>query len=177
MTSGPTLFMVLSAENAVENWRGAIGPTDPTQAKEQAPESIRAQFGSDVKANAVHAPTTESEAQLVIKEVFGDLKTKTDGTVDADTKKEASEMKDGVEVQSAETKEEKPAEATEAAPEAAADSAGEAPEAAPASEQPAADAAPPAEEQSPAAEEKPATPAAEPAAEAPAAEPSADTRC
>ena len=35
--SGPTLFMVLSKEDAVENWRGVIGPTDPTQAKEQAP--------------------------------------------------------------------------------------------------------------------------------------------
>mgnify|MGYP001801059161 FL=1 len=29
--------MVLSKEDAVENWRGVIGPTDPTQAKEQAP--------------------------------------------------------------------------------------------------------------------------------------------
>ena len=37
--SGPTLFMVLSREDAVDGWRSLIGPTDPTQAKEQAPDS------------------------------------------------------------------------------------------------------------------------------------------
>ena len=34
---GPTLFMVLSREDAVEGWRSVIGPTDPQQAKEQNP--------------------------------------------------------------------------------------------------------------------------------------------
>ena len=39
MTSGPTLFMVLSREDAVDGWRSIIGPTDPEQAKEQNPDS------------------------------------------------------------------------------------------------------------------------------------------
>ena len=37
--SGPTLFMVLSREDAVYGWRSLMGPTDPSQAKEEAPES------------------------------------------------------------------------------------------------------------------------------------------
>lgn len=44
--------------------------------------SIRAQFGADVKANAVHGPTTEENAKTVIGEIFGDLKTNSDGTID-----------------------------------------------------------------------------------------------
>ena len=37
--SGPTMFMVLSREGAVEGWRQEIGPTDPNAAKENAPDS------------------------------------------------------------------------------------------------------------------------------------------
>ena len=37
--SGPTLFMVLSREDAVDGWRSLIGSTDPKQAKEQDPDS------------------------------------------------------------------------------------------------------------------------------------------
>ncbi|XP_067934512.1 thioredoxin domain-containing protein 3 homolog isoform X2 [Watersipora subatra] len=94
MTSGPTLFMVLTKEDAVDNWRGVIGPTDPLQAKENAPNSIRAQFGSDVKANAVHGATSEGSAKVVIQEIFGDLKTKPDGTVAV----ELSHLHEGVEI-------------------------------------------------------------------------------
>ena len=38
--SGPTLFMVLSRENAVEGWRSLLGPTDPGQAKDAAPDTL-----------------------------------------------------------------------------------------------------------------------------------------
>ena len=37
--SGPTLFMLLSREDAVDGWRSLMGPTDPTSAKEAAPET------------------------------------------------------------------------------------------------------------------------------------------
>ncbi|XP_013400544.1 thioredoxin domain-containing protein 3 homolog isoform X4 [Lingula anatina] len=81
MTSGPTLFMVLSKENAVEGWRGIIGPTDPAKAKEEAPDSIRAQFGSDVKANAVHGSSDVEHAKEAITAIFGDLVFEKDGTL------------------------------------------------------------------------------------------------
>ncbi|NXF32991.1 TXND3 protein, partial [Nyctibius bracteatus] len=54
MTEGPSVIMILSKENAVEEWRQLIGPSDPEVAKETSPESIRAQFAQDILSNAVH---------------------------------------------------------------------------------------------------------------------------
>jgi nucleoside diphosphate kinase len=46
--------MEIVAENAIEKWRKLIGPTSTQTAKAEAPDSLRALFGTDNTQNAVH---------------------------------------------------------------------------------------------------------------------------
>ncbi|KAM6104180.1 thioredoxin domain-containing protein 3 [Theristicus caerulescens] len=73
MTEGPSVIMILSKENAVEEWRQLIGPTDPEVAKETSPESIRAQFAQDILSNAVHGSSNREHALKSIECVFGEI--------------------------------------------------------------------------------------------------------
>ena len=54
ITSDVVVGMELVAESAVDKWRSLIGPTNTQRAKEEAPDSIRALFGTDGTQNAVH---------------------------------------------------------------------------------------------------------------------------
>lgn len=81
MTSGPTMFMVLSREDAVEGWRRELGDTDPEQAKASNPVSLRAQFGQDILNNAVHGSSNQERAMEEMRAVFGELNFNKDGTV------------------------------------------------------------------------------------------------
>ncbi|XP_005109042.2 thioredoxin domain-containing protein 3 homolog [Aplysia californica] len=81
MTSGETMFMVLSREDAVDGWRRMIGETNPEEAKTKEPDSLRAQFGQDILNNAVHGSSDPDRARVEMKAVFGDLQFNEDGTV------------------------------------------------------------------------------------------------
>ena len=54
MTSDVSIGMELVAENAVEKWRTAMGPTNTQTAQSEAPSSMRALFGTDGCKNATH---------------------------------------------------------------------------------------------------------------------------
>lgn len=59
MSSGPSIVMVLRSPDAVESFRRLIGSTDPAKAE---PHSIRAEFGTDVRMNAVHGSDSPENA-------------------------------------------------------------------------------------------------------------------
>ncbi|KAK2188196.1 hypothetical protein NP493_140g00039 [Ridgeia piscesae] len=114
MTSGKTLFMVLTREDAVDGWRSLIGPKDPEEAKTEAPETIRAQFGKDTLANAVHGSANPEEAEHDINVIFGDLDITTEGT-EEDAEAEAKTSEEGrPEGSDAQSPEEKSQDAPEA---------------------------------------------------------------
>jgi len=54
ITSDVVIGMELVGNNAVAQWRQLIGPTNTMTAKSQAPQSLRALYGSDGTKNAVH---------------------------------------------------------------------------------------------------------------------------
>jgi nucleoside-diphosphate kinase len=59
MTSGPVVVMVLKHENAVEQYRKLMGPTDPSKATKG---TIRAEFGVNTQMNAVHGSDSVENA-------------------------------------------------------------------------------------------------------------------
>ncbi|XP_019364608.1 PREDICTED: thioredoxin domain-containing protein 3 isoform X1 [Gavialis gangeticus] len=73
MSEGPSMVMILSKENAVEEWRKLMGPVDPEAAKLCSPNSIRAQFAQDILRNAVHGSSNKEHALKSIEYVFGEI--------------------------------------------------------------------------------------------------------
>jgi nucleoside-diphosphate kinase len=54
MTSGPVYVMALRGDDAILRYRTLMGPTNSETARAEAPQSLRARFGTDLQCNAVH---------------------------------------------------------------------------------------------------------------------------
>lgn len=62
MSSGPSIVMILCAPNAILKWRNLIGPTDTEKAKTEAPNSLRAQYGTGGVQNGFHGSDSPQSA-------------------------------------------------------------------------------------------------------------------
>ncbi|XP_029967070.1 thioredoxin domain-containing protein 3 homolog [Salarias fasciatus] len=87
MCRGPCMMLVLTRENAVEEWRAMMGPADPDRARETSPLSLRARFATDILQNSVHGSSSVRHAEEKIRFIFGDISTDTElgGDGEADT--------------------------------------------------------------------------------------------
>lgn len=61
MTSGPVVTGRLEREQAVDHWRRVIGATDPQKAEAG---TIRARFGTNIEANAVHGSDSPENGRI-----------------------------------------------------------------------------------------------------------------
>ena len=69
--SGPLLALALAREEAVSNWREMLGPKEVDKAKEEAPESLRAQFSvEECPINQLHGSDTPETAEQELNFFF-----------------------------------------------------------------------------------------------------------
>ncbi|XP_054888436.1 thioredoxin domain-containing protein 6 isoform X2 [Poeciliopsis prolifica] len=90
MCRGPCMMLVLTKENAVEEWRAMMGPSDPEKAKEISPQSLRARFAANILHNSVHGSSNEQHAEEKIRFVFGDISADAAPNADSETSRTTS---------------------------------------------------------------------------------------
>lgn len=71
MTEGPIVAFEITGEDAVARWRQVLGPTDSSVARQEAPGSVRAQFGTDKTRNACHGSDSQASAARETEFFFG----------------------------------------------------------------------------------------------------------
>lgn len=65
VSSGPVVAMELMGDEAVSLWRKLLGPADSAVARKEAPQSVRANFGTDGIKNVGHGSDTLAAAARV----------------------------------------------------------------------------------------------------------------
>ncbi|XP_058513010.1 thioredoxin domain-containing protein 6 [Ochotona princeps] len=74
MCSGPSHLLILARpegmEDVVTAWRNFMGPSDPQVARREQPESLRAQYGTEVPSNAVHGSRDREDAKRELALLF-----------------------------------------------------------------------------------------------------------
>uniref|UniRef100_A0A2K5CDA4 NME/NM23 family member 9 n=1 Tax=Aotus nancymaae TaxID=37293 RepID=A0A2K5CDA4_AOTNA len=78
MCSGPSHLLILTRtegfEDVVTTWRTVMGPCDPNVARREQPESLRAQYGTEMPFNAIHGSRDREDADRELALLFPSLK-------------------------------------------------------------------------------------------------------
>jgi nucleoside diphosphate kinase len=70
MSSGPIVVLALQRSNAVSKWLELLGPNDSVEAAAEAPNSVRARFGTDAVSNAAQGSASDAAALRELKLFF-----------------------------------------------------------------------------------------------------------
>uniref|UniRef100_A0AAQ6A619 Nucleoside diphosphate kinase homolog 7 n=1 Tax=Amphiprion ocellaris TaxID=80972 RepID=A0AAQ6A619_AMPOC len=70
VSSGPVVAMELMGDEAMSIWRRLLGPADPAVARREAPQSVRAQFGTDGIKNVGHGSDSLAAAARELEFFF-----------------------------------------------------------------------------------------------------------
>ncbi|XP_042339611.1 nucleoside diphosphate kinase 7 isoform X2 [Plectropomus leopardus] len=70
VSSGPVVAMELMGDEAMSIWRRLLGPADPAAARREAPQSVRAQFGTDGIKNVGHGSDSLAAAARELEFFF-----------------------------------------------------------------------------------------------------------
>ncbi|XP_031201645.1 thioredoxin domain-containing protein 6 isoform X2 [Mastomys coucha] len=78
MCSGPSHLLILTktegTEDVATTWRTFLGPCDPNVARREHPESLRAQYGTEMPFNAVHGSRDREDANRELALLFPSFK-------------------------------------------------------------------------------------------------------
>ncbi|XP_047592019.1 thioredoxin domain-containing protein 6 [Lutra lutra] len=78
MCSGPSHLLILTrpegTEDVITAWRTLMGPCDPNVARREQPDSLRAQFGTEMPFNAVHGSQDREDASRELALLFPTFK-------------------------------------------------------------------------------------------------------
>ncbi|XP_035997437.1 nucleoside diphosphate kinase 7 isoform X1 [Fundulus heteroclitus] len=70
VSSGPAVAMELMGDEATSVWRKLLGPADSAVARKEAPQSVRAQFGTDAVKNVCHGSESLAAAARELEFFF-----------------------------------------------------------------------------------------------------------
>ncbi|XP_046383414.1 nucleoside diphosphate kinase 7 isoform X2 [Ischnura elegans] len=70
MSSAPVVALELMGKDAIKSWRREIGPTDVEQAKDEAPNSLRALYGLNKTQNGFHGSDSPESAERELEIFF-----------------------------------------------------------------------------------------------------------
>jgi nucleoside-diphosphate kinase len=71
---GPVIAMKLLRENAIECWKDLMGPSNPTKARQEHPNSLRARLGTNDIKNTCHGSDSIASAERELDFFFGSFR-------------------------------------------------------------------------------------------------------